>query len=434
MKTRLSYGNQSGFSLIEVALAVLVIGILVGSALATYNVYMVARKDNDTKARIETIQSALSKYVASEGVYPLPADRDIPIGTAGFGKSVAAVTLPCNTSPQKACVTTGVANVYVGDVPFATLGIRYENMLNSYGRKMTYAVSQPLTVSAATFTDAGGVINPITIDASGTQYPGGPPNNPFAHYFVFSSGPDGEGAYNLAGNLVAACGTAANGTDFENCNGDNVFRSNYDNNIANAATTYKKIVRNYAAGATQFDDWSGYKNTSNVGLWNEAPGLGQLTNSNGGNVLVGTPAFNVGCGAAPCVNPPKTKLEVQGAVKATELRTGRLCYNTGACPLGGAGLPRNQLSPAHFGIVPNGTVPNVSGSANATSKGNDGGGILCGQNKSMRGWQNGDELCNNSVRAGNPNNYNNGAANGCNTAVTGLYPTGITAAGAVKCN
>ena len=64
MKTRLSYGNQSGFSLIEVALAVLVIGVLVGSALATYNVYMVARKDNDTKARIETIQSALSKYIS----------------------------------------------------------------------------------------------------------------------------------------------------------------------------------------------------------------------------------------------------------------------------------------------------------------------------------------------------------------------------------
>ena len=427
MKTLPFSKNNTGFSLIEVTIALLVIALILGSILTTYNVYMAGKKDNDTKARIENIQAALSKFASSEGYYPKPADRDIPIGTAGFGAAVATVTLPCNTNPEKACVTTGVSNVYVGDIPFAALGIRYDNTLDSYGRKMTYAVSAPLT-AIGTFSDIGGVINPIT-ESGGVQHAGAP-SDPLAHYFVFSSGPDGQGAYNLSGALFRACGTvAANGQDVENCNGDNVFRSNYDTNPANALTTYKKIVRKYAGGASQFDDWSGYKNSSKTGLWAEIPGLGELTNTNGGNVMVGAPTFGAACAPGPCVDPPKTKLEVRGATKATELRTGRFCYNSGDCPLASAGLPRNEISPLHFAVVPTGLIPNATGAVDTTTWGNQGGGILCSGNKALRGFHLGDELCSNSVRTANPAGFGD-----CNTAVTGLYPTGIDATGRVKCN
>lgn len=415
--------TSAGFTLIEVAFALMIIGILVASIIQAYNLQVARALDNDTKARVQTIEAALKRFVDREKRYPRPADRDIPMGTAGFGVETALNPIPpaqnCAANPEKACVATGGGTVYIGDVPFATLGLSYKNTFDAYGRKITYAVTAALT-SVGTFTDGGGVINPQNYDG-GNLYAAAP----FAHYFVFSHGPDGQGAYTLQGTLFRACGAAGtNGTDVENCDGDITFRSNFDNNTLAARTTLGKIGRNFATGANQYDDFSGYKVSAKSGLWAMIPGLGELGNNNNGNVIIGTPDF-AGCGTAPCVDPPKTKVEVRnGAVRADALRTGRICYNTGSCPLP-TGVSRNQLTPSHFA-----GTPNIAGAADAGAPyGRLGNGILCADGRGLRGFYSGDEACSVSTRAANPASFGN-----CNTAVTGLYPTGITAAGAVKCN
>lgn len=418
MNFRRSKDNAGGFSLIEVAVALMVIGLLVSGVLTLYNIQMVRKKDIDTRANISTVEAALNKYVTRNGHYPRPADRNIAIGTAGFGRAAtAAITAACGTT-NAACATTGGGTVYVGDVPFATLGIRYTNAMDAYGQKLVYAITRSLTPDGV-FNENNGAINVRARDNS--QIYTAPPR---AHYFVYSAGPDGEGVYGLGGTLIRACGTAANGLDFENCNNDSTFRSNMDTNAANI-TTYRKIVRNMGTGNTQFDDWSAYRNSTTTGLWTIAPSINELVSTNSGaNLIIGTPSS---CGAT-CIDPPKTTVEVQGAVKATSLRAKRICYDNAGCTVGFTGKPSGYLSPSHYA-----GTPDILGADTGTS-GRSGGGILCPYNRALRGFQSGDEVCTPSAYVANPTNFNNAASNGCNTAVTGLYATGITSTGRVKCN
>lgn len=422
--------SEKGFSLIEVAIALIVIGLFVGSAVATYNVYMVGRRDTDTKARVNTVEAALAKFAAKRGYYPLPANRSIAMGATGFGRSVAAVTTACTTSMATTCTTGGADPVYIGDVPFASLGIHYSNASDMYGRKLTYAVTAALT--SGTFDNAGGRIQILNEDGT-SRYTG----TSKAHYVVFSHGPDGQGAYTLGGNLSSACGAAAtNGRDTENCDANATFRNNYDTNAAHI-DTYKKIVRFYgtstaAARAAQFDDWLGHRATQAVGMWALIPGLGELVNTNAGlNVLIGTPTFT--CTPAPCVNLPKTRVEVQGTARADGLRTGRICYDNSpsGCVELSAGTyatrPRNVLTISHFaGVTP---PPSTGGAYDSGTLGQANGGILCADFRPLRGWQYGDELCSTSAVVNNPSGYGD-----CNTAVTGKYPTGVDAAGQTICN
>ncbi len=418
--------TEKGFSLIEVAIALIIIGLFVGSAITTYNVYMAARRDIDTKARVNTIEAALSKYLSKRGVYPLPADRSKGPGQTGFGRAVATapVTL-CSSSMGTVCTTAGATPVYIGDVPFASLGIHYSNASDSYGRKFTYAVTGTLTTG--TFDNSGGRIQVLNENGS-VAYAG----TEKAHYFVVSHGPDGQGGYTLAGQLFRPCGTvAANGRDVENCNGDITFRNNRDTTNT-TKTTYMKPSRYYATStaaqrAIQFDDWTGHKATQSVGMWALVPGPGNLiaTQTNR-NILVGTPSFT--CTPAPCVDLPKTRVEVQGTMRGDALRTNRICYDSSSgCPevtaLDYPKRPKDILTPGHFA----GATPAVSDPATTATTGTLG--ILCGNYSPMRGWQYGDELCSTSAVVANPAGYGD-----CNTTITGLYPTGVDAAGHTICN
>lgn len=419
---------EGGFSLIEVTIVLLVISILMASMLQTYNVYSIQKQENDTKNRISVVQAALSKYLEKYGTYPRPADRNIPIGTALFGKEAAVPTVLCTVSTATSCLATG-ATVYVGDVPFSTLGIHYKNIVDSFGGKLTYAVSAALTGGA--FSDTGGAIR-VLANNNTDIFAGATPK---AQFFVFSSGPDHQGTYGLSGAMLAPCGAAAtNGTDTENCNGDLIFRSNYDTVIANVAT-YHKYIRYFANGANNFDDLTGYQNTLSSGLWSMAPNMGSLVNSNTGmNVLVGTPIFplpascSISSPILGCVVPPQTRMDVQGVARTTELRTKSICKNLGAgCADPVTTLPAGTVAPEHYAAT-----PTTGGAFNATTQGNVGGGILCASNRPLSGFSlNGstghvDETCTRTDLV----KVSGFAATSC---TAGTYAVGINAAGVIVC-
>lgn len=407
--------SEGGFSLIEVAIALTVIGVLTASFLSLYNVYMSRKKENDTRDAIITVEAALNKYAVRYGRYPRPAHPNIAIGTVGYGREAVTVTTVCAPAVLTACRSTGAGTVLYGSIPFATLGIHYSKAMDAYGQKLMYAVTANLANPSLPFNNDGGDIR--VLNAAGGQVFTGAAGSRFAHYFVYSAGRDGEGAFGPGTTRIAPCGTTAPaGTDRENCNGDNVFRSNIDMNPANV-TTFNKIVRNYVAGAAQFDDWSGYKNTVTAGLWTISPSLGDLINTNTGNVLIGSLQT---CGAT-CIDPPKTKVEVHGVVRATAFRTKRICYDNTGCTSGFTGTPAGILSPLHYA-----GTPTLTGADTGSRFGRSGGGILCPDNRGLLGFEAADEVCTPSARVANPANY------GACTA--GLYPTGVTATGQVICN
>lgn len=115
--------SQSGMTLAELAIALMVLGVIVGGALELYNRSHGRRQIDLTYENIDTITDALSVYVASNGRLPCPAD---PAGDEKiFGKE------------RPTCDGT----THDGILPFATLNIPRKTALDGWGRYFTYAVS-----------------------------------------------------------------------------------------------------------------------------------------------------------------------------------------------------------------------------------------------------------------------------------------------------
>ncbi len=240
-----------GFSLIELSIALIIIGVVIVPVMKAYSVYRVQKARDDTYANRVLIEAALGDFYLKNGFYPCPARRNLPSDDPGYGVSVncTPASLPaigtCDV-PGGVCRTTGNdekdnpdydpydpgstptlainPNVVIGGVPFATLGIPPENALDGWSRTMTYAVTESLTASA-TFDRYNGAIQVNTFDpadfAGGTATPVPADGFQNLHIFVASHGQNGAGAYNLNGTLYQACDV--NDADGENCNDDGVF-------------------------------------------------------------------------------------------------------------------------------------------------------------------------------------------------------------------
>jgi prepilin-type N-terminal cleavage/methylation domain-containing protein len=111
-----------GYTLIEMAIVLAIIGILVGTFLKYMNTYQDAKAIRVTQERQQKIANALSDYASSYGRLPCPS---VP-GMVPEGKSRAA----CLTVTSRA-----------GTVPYLELGLTEQDATDGYDSLMTYAVS-----------------------------------------------------------------------------------------------------------------------------------------------------------------------------------------------------------------------------------------------------------------------------------------------------
>lgn len=108
--------GAAGFSMIELAVALVVIAILLGSILVPLNTQVESRNYDETQRILERAREALLGYAAATGRFPCPAslssngaEHFLPGGSAADGR--------CDLS------VTGINNVYAGFLPAATLGV-----------------------------------------------------------------------------------------------------------------------------------------------------------------------------------------------------------------------------------------------------------------------------------------------------------------------
>lgn len=230
--------------------------MLVG-IMGVYKHYMATKRQAEFTATMNAVTSALAYYIRDEGYfpagdprrlkygsgtgidntydptrYPCPAAPEIGAGQDGFGEERRNLaTGSCQEGQGVVRVNTASGAVFIGSVPTATLDISGNHMLDGYGRRLTYAVSDTVSHSRPTPTARGGALggenNPagsITVRHYSIDKDTGAISNrdiPGAPFFLFSHGQDGMGAYNINGVKISDC--TGSSRDAENCNNDALF-------------------------------------------------------------------------------------------------------------------------------------------------------------------------------------------------------------------
>ena len=386
--------NSAGFSLIEIAIGLMILGILMVPLLDMYKQYRYKKMIEANEDYVDLINTALYKYVIRYGRYPRPAEGSIPGNGVGEGTEIAlaSITFPCVNDMTTVCETNGPPNerVYIGVVPFAEIGLPKKYSLDGYNRRFTYAVTKDLT-ETATFSDTGGKIK--VIDKAGGDKQGTAEN---IHYIVISHGANGKGTTTNSGVLYASC--SGPGKDIESCDNDKTFNSNFES----ISGTYDREVSE-VAGPNYYDDYIGYATTTAQDIWAEQPDLltPDLYNRKAGNIRVGA----WGAGPLNGNTDPEAQLDIAGTtatpghLKANQVQTNRLCTffedESGTpyvgCTPAGLGTPAKEV----FAPVIIGGDPDPADGF-AESEGN---GIYCGE-KGLKGIAHADEQCGNNLPVG----------------------------------
>lgn len=328
--------HQQGFTLVELAIVLLITGLALGMLAQFIQIYSAQTKRDNTIDNIKMAQSALYEFYALNGRYPCPADPSLSEDDAEYGLE------HCRDTTQPGCVADGVVctNVNSGDaqadgnedfvmigalptrtiledlsvslglttVPIESTPFRRYQAFDSFGMNLTYAVSQQLADS--TTSDVLNPANPnlgaIRLISENNVDLTTPPAS--AQYVIVSHGDNSEGAYNTNGIRMSGCSVlsldgftpappgpspAGNASEKENCD--------YDDAI------FVKGARSLEDGDSYFDDILGFKPSGRAQLWIKVPsgqqGQSYIRNNNLGNV---------GVGAA---NPAET-LHVAGDISA----------------------------------------------------------------------------------------------------------------------
>ncbi|MDB5478111.1 MAG: hypothetical protein JWM96_606 [Alphaproteobacteria bacterium] len=137
--------SESGFTLVEIAVVVLIIGILMGGAVSMLTPYLQMAKRSTTQTKLENISQSLAFYAQNYGRLPCPTNPNSndtsnpPFGAPrNSGTNGTVVGNVCDSG-------TLTTDDYIGIVPFRALGLTEDQVKDSYGRFITYAVSPVLT-------------------------------------------------------------------------------------------------------------------------------------------------------------------------------------------------------------------------------------------------------------------------------------------------
>ncbi|MHA1558802.1 MAG: type II secretion system protein [Alphaproteobacteria bacterium] len=115
--------NPKGFSLLEVAIALCIMGVLMSAGIPLLTHFIYLKKQNITEENINHLKSVMASYVLIHKKLPSPAS-------------------PKDTSQS---IGTASDNCFIGIVPYRTLGLSQKYAKDGYGYWITYAVHPLLT-------------------------------------------------------------------------------------------------------------------------------------------------------------------------------------------------------------------------------------------------------------------------------------------------
>jgi len=256
------FNSSNGFTLVEMAISMIIVGLVASSGFFAYTVYETKRNETRTLQVVSKATSALYEFKNANGRYPCPAPiletkdtspnygretdcADPNIGTGSVvipGQCLDGTTAPNNYNGicvERSTRTISGINprVRVGAIPFRDLQIDEKDTFDGYGSRLVYAVTEDMAV-AARYKDT---IAAIEIqDGNGNILSSG---NQSVSFVVISPGKNKNGSVSVAGNSQP-CNAAATDLDAGNCR-----------DFASAVNTQAIYVMDAtSSGTNQFDD------------------------------------------------------------------------------------------------------------------------------------------------------------------------------------
>ena len=160
-----------GFTLVEMAVCILIIGLLISAGCSAYYLYLVRQAAQTTKTNVETIASAIGDYRTLYGRYPCPASLTAQRTDPAYGHESAT---DCTTAlPAGVFRETSTRTPYqyptqpapeeplvrIGAIPFRELNMQEDQSLDGYDHRIFYAVTERLATSADFKPDAAASIS-----------------------------------------------------------------------------------------------------------------------------------------------------------------------------------------------------------------------------------------------------------------------------------
>lgn len=71
------FGNDKGFTMIEMMVVLIIIAVLIGGGIRFYLGYVERAKVTKARSEITTMQAALDSYYAEKGSYPAESDEEL---------------------------------------------------------------------------------------------------------------------------------------------------------------------------------------------------------------------------------------------------------------------------------------------------------------------------------------------------------------------
>lgn len=124
-----AHSRQSGFSLVELAMVLLIVGLLLGGLVPTLSSQIDQQRVNETRKQLDEIKQALTGFAVANGNFPCPAKS-------------------ASDGAEDRNAVSGACNQRQGFIPWSALGIA---KLDAWGRIIRYSATPAYTNSATKF-------------------------------------------------------------------------------------------------------------------------------------------------------------------------------------------------------------------------------------------------------------------------------------------
>lgn len=259
----LSHRKYGGFSLVEMAMVLMIVGLLLGGLLPTISSQIEQQRRNETREQMDEIKDALTGFAIINGRLPCPAQATLvtvannagteaTVGTACSCKGASGNDNMIAWASGVACTDTSVTGV----LPWATLGIdetdawtrrytyrvtnRFADQIAANTTDCTPAVSAP---AASSFAICSPGVPDVLVTSGGTNVTTDAPA------VIVSHGKNGCGAYIPTadlptGNLIPIAVGDSSGDSCDNAGADQVENADNDNIFVSkdSSPSYDDIV------------------------------------------------------------------------------------------------------------------------------------------------------------------------------------------------